>query len=122
MLGDELWCHGAQRNDSALQPSQSGLVYSVLCNRNSFCIKTAVFKYIFNCLIYTSSSTQLKVLRSTSLVTPFFFLSACLLLLWFSNMGVDKCKLPSYVAADPLTWIRAVEACFHVHSVRRDAD
>lgn len=55
-------------------------------------------------------------------MTPFFFLSACLLLLWFSIMPVDKCKLPSYVAADPLTWFRAVEACFHVHGVRRDAD
>ena len=37
-------------------------------------------------------------------------------------MPVDKCKLPVYVAADPLTWFRAVEACFHVHGVRRDAD
>ena len=37
-------------------------------------------------------------------------------------MPVDKCKLPGYVSHDPLTWFRAVEACFHIHSIRRDAD
>ena len=37
-------------------------------------------------------------------------------------MPVDKCKLPAYVASDPLTWFRAVEACFHIHSIRRDSD
>ena len=37
-------------------------------------------------------------------------------------MPVEKCKLPAYVAADPLTWFRAVEACFHIHSVSRKSD
>ena len=37
-------------------------------------------------------------------------------------MPVEKCKLPAYVAADPLTWFKAVEACFHIHSVSRKSD
>ena len=37
-------------------------------------------------------------------------------------MPIDKCKLPAYVASDPLTWFRAVEACFQIHSIRRDQD
>ena len=37
-------------------------------------------------------------------------------------MPVDKCKLPAYVPHDPLTWFRAVEACFHIHSIKREAD
>ena len=55
-------------------------------------------------------------------MTPFFFFSACLLCLRFSVMPVDKCKVPAYVASDPLAWFRAVEACFHIHSIRRDSD
>ena len=37
-------------------------------------------------------------------------------------MPIDKCKLPAYVASDPLTWFRAVEACFQIHQVRKDTD
>ena len=37
-------------------------------------------------------------------------------------MPVDKCKLPAYVPHDPLTWFRTVDACFHIHSIRRDED
>ena len=37
-------------------------------------------------------------------------------------MPVDKCKLPAYVPHDPLTLFRAVEACFYIHSIRRNAD
>ena len=52
----------------------------------------------------------------------FSIFSACLLLLFSAIMPVDKCKIPAYVASDPLTWFRAVEACFHIHSIRRDSD
>ena len=38
------------------------------------------------------------------------------------KMPIDKCKLPAYVSSDPLTWFKAVEACFRIHNIRRDQD
>ena len=37
-------------------------------------------------------------------------------------MPADKCKIPTYLAHDPVTWFRACEACFLTHKVTKSSE